>query len=209
VQVSELVPPERPDPTVQALLRFVPGVGANLAQWREDIYVRDRERTERLSAAAAEAVDLGDLLEAMDSDERVSDLFRAAVDAAIKTGDDDKIRLLGRALASGAMAEDDAAVEEAEQLLRIAVELEPVDLRALMLLRSDTYRPWVMLQQEMGASKPVVWAIMARLQRLGLVDEERDVRVSDPADPHDDLVDINETYSLSPLCEALLGLLRR
>jgi hypothetical protein len=208
--VAELVPPERPDPHVQALLRFVPGVGSNLARWREDVYVRDRERAERMSAAAAEDVDLGDLLEAMEEDERISDLFRAAVEAAIKTGDDDKIRLLGRALASGALAEDDSDVEEAEQLLRIAVELAPVDLRALLLLRrTDMRRPWVMIQEQMGASKPVAWAIMARLQRLGLVDEERDARVSDPEDPKDDAIEMDETYSLSPLCEALLGLLRR
>lgn len=204
------VPPERPDPHVQALLRFVPGVGKNLAQWREDVYVRDRERVERMSAAAADDVDLGDLLEAMEDDERISDLFRAAVEGAIKTGDDDKIRLLGRALASGALADDDAALEEAEQLLRIAVELDPVDLRALLLLRrSDMRRPWILIQEQMGASKAVAWAIMARLQRLGLVDEERDARISDPADPQDDLVEVDETYALSPLCDALLGLLRR
>lgn len=208
--MAGLVPPERPDPHVQALLRFVPGVGQNLAQWREDVYVRDRERVERMSAAAAEDVDLGDLLEAMEEDERISDLFRAAVEGVIRTGDDDKIRLLGRALGSGALADDDAALEEAEQLLRIAVELDPVDLRALLLLRrSDMRRPWILIQEQMGASKAVAWAIMARLQRLGLVDEERDARISAPADPQDDLVEVDETYTLSPLCDALLGLLRR
>lgn len=50
---------------------------------------------------------------------------------------------------------------------------------------------------------------MARLQRLGLVDEERDARISDPAVPQDDLVEVDEKYTLSPLCDALLGLLRR
>ncbi|MCU1437962.1 MAG: hypothetical protein JWP66_1049, partial [Naasia sp.] len=132
--MAESAAPERPDPHVQAMLRFIPGVGKNLAHWRDDVYVRDRERVERMSAAAADDVDLGDLLEAMEEDERISDLFRSAVEGAIKTGDDDKIRLLGRALASGALSEDDAALEEAEQLLRIAVELDPVDLRALLLL---------------------------------------------------------------------------
>lgn len=195
---------------MQALLRLVPGVGKTVAQWREDLYVRDRERAERLRAAAAEDMDLGDLLEAMQDDERISDLFRAAVDAAIRTGDEDKIRLLGRALASGALSNDDAALEEAEQLLRIAVELDPVDLRALLLLRrSDMRRPWVLIQERRGASKAVAWAIMARLQRLGLIDEERDARVADPADPQDDAVEIEETFTLSPLCDELLRLLRR
>jgi hypothetical protein len=123
-----------------------------------------------------------DLLEAMQEDDRVSDLFRAAVDAAMRTSDADKLKLLGRALASGALAAD-AQVAEAEQLLRTASELDPVDLRALLLLRrTHVRRPWTTLQEQMGVSKAVAWTIMARLQRLGLTDEERDAQLEDPQD---------------------------
>lgn len=48
---------------------------------------------------------------------------------------------------------------------------------------------------------------MARLQRLGLVDVETDARVSDPEDKSSDFVDIDETYNLTPTCDALLELL--
>jgi hypothetical protein len=200
--------PEPPDPTTQALLKLVPKVGGILAEWRQDTYERDLQRVRLMSEAAAEDIDLASLLEALRSNEELSDMFRQAVDAATRAASKDKLRLLGRALASGALAQDEAAVEEAEQLLRTAVELDPVDLRAILVLRETNMRqPWVVLQERLGATKPVAWGVMARLQRLGLIDVERDARVNDPEDKSSDFVDIHETYSLTPACEALLELL--
>jgi hypothetical protein len=148
------------------------------------------------------------MLEALHTDEALSDMFRQAIEAAVRTGSEDKLRLLGRALASGALAQDEAAVEESEQLLRAAVELDPVDLRALLALRAaNLRRPWVVLQERLGATKAVAWAVMARLQRLGLIDVERDARLDDPDDRASDLVEIDESYSFTPACDALLALL--
>lgn len=101
-----------------------------------------------MSEAAAEDIDLASLLEAIRTNEELSDMFRQAVDAAAHASSEDKLRLLGRALAIGALAQDEAAVEEAEQLLRTAVELDPVDLWAILLLRQANMRqPWVVLQE--------------------------------------------------------------
>lgn len=202
--------PEPPDPTTQALLKLVPKLGSVLADWRKDTYERDLNRVRTMSAAAGEKVDLADLLDALHTDEALSDMFRTAVEAATRAGDDDKLRLLGRALASGALAEDDAAVEEAEQLLRAAVELDPVDLRALLALRgANEGRPRVVLQERLGTTEAVAWAVLARLLRVGLVEVERDARVNDPDDRTSDLVDLEETYTVTPAGEALVALLDR
>lgn len=202
--------PEPPDPTTQALLKLVPKFGSVLADWRKDTYERDLNRVRTMSAAAGEKVALADLLDALHTDEALSDMFRTAVEAATRAGDDDKLRLLGRALASGALAEDDAAVEEAEQLLRAAVELDPVDLRALLALRgAKEGRPRVVLQERLGTTEAVAWAVLARLLRVGLVEVERDARVNDPDDRTSDFVDIEETYTVTPAGEALVALLDR
>jgi hypothetical protein len=124
--------PDRPDPTTQAMLRLIPGVGAVMAQWRDETYLRDKERVERMGAATAEVIDGEAVLRAIQEDERVSDMFRDVVSAAVRTGDDNKLGLLGRALASGALAKGDAAVDEAQQFLRIASELDPVEVEHLL-----------------------------------------------------------------------------
>lgn len=200
--------PEPPDPTTQALLKIVPKVGSVLAEWRQDTYERDLRRVQVMSEAAAEAVDLEALLDALHTDEVLSDMFRTAVEAAIRAGSEDKLRLLGRALASGALAKDDARVEEAEQLLRAAVELDPVDLRALLALRGAREgEPRAVLQNRLHTTEAVAWAVLARLLRVGLLEVERDARVNSPGDQASDFVDIDETYQVTPAGEALLALL--
>jgi hypothetical protein len=200
--------PEPPDPTTQALLKLVPKVGVVLAEWRQETYQRDLRRVTLMSEAAADEVDLASLLDALHTDEALSDMFRMAVEAATQASSEAKLKLLGKALASGALAEDDAAVEEAQQLLRAAVELDPVDLRALLALRGTAKRqPRVVLQEWLGTTEAVAWAVMARLLRVGLVDVERDARVNDPEDATSDFVDIQENYAVTPTGEALLELL--
>jgi hypothetical protein len=187
---------------------MVPKVGGVLAQWREETFVRDQERIERMSQGAAEAIDLGDLLEAMQEDERVSDMFRVAVDAAVRTGAEDKLHLLGRALAAGALAADDAAVDEAEQLLRTAVELDPVDLRALLVIEDTQSRhPRQILEEHLEISTAVALAVMARLQRLGLVAEEQNATLNDARDKTNEFVDIDQTYVLTALWDAMQAVL--
>src|SRR4051812_8521625 len=120
-----------PDPTSQALIRMVPNLGPVLATWRHETHERKQKRIEKLGAAAAEEIGVEQFFQQVASDERLTDMFDAAVDSAIATSSDAKIRLLGRVVAAGALADDEARVDEAEQLLRIALELDPVDLRAL------------------------------------------------------------------------------
>jgi hypothetical protein len=53
-----------------------------------------------------------ELRERLYSDERLRSLFDEAVDASARATTEEQARIVGRALASGAMAADDAAVDE-------------------------------------------------------------------------------------------------
>jgi hypothetical protein len=201
--------PDRPDPTTQAMLRLIPGVGAVMAQWRDETYLRDKERVERMGAATAEVIDGEAVLRAIQEDERVSDMFRDVMSAAVRTGDDNKLGLLGRALASGVLAKDDAAVDEAQQFLRIASELDPVDLRALLeLSKSDGIsQPWLTVRTRLDLTPALTDVVMARLHRLDLMEVERDAQVDYPSDPMNDSVTIDERWSLTPAASTILRLL--
>lgn len=197
-----------PDPTSQALLRLVPKLGPVVATWRQETYERKQRRAEQLGAAAAEGVGVQQLFEQIASDERLTDMFNAAVEASIATSSDAKIRLLGRALAAGATAADEAKVDEAEQLLRIALDLDPVDLRALRALErwhiSDAVYT---VAYALDISSAIAGSIVARLERLHLLSVERMASISDKKDPDDDQVDLEEEWRVTDTAAALVDLL--
>lgn len=197
-----------PDPTSQALLRLVPKLGPVVATWRQETHDRKQRRAEQLGAVAAEGLGVEQLFHQIAADERLTDMFNAAVDAAVSTSSDAKIRLLGRALALGATAEDRVQVDEAEQVLRIAVELDPVDLRALRALeRWRSTDAEGLVAYALGVGPAVAGPIVARLQRLHLIKVERLASVYDKKDPDDDQVNIDEEWSVTPTAAALFDLL--
>jgi hypothetical protein len=65
---------------------------------------------------------------------RLLDLAVAVVTAAAETALDAKIKTLGGALATGAMAADDAIVDEQRLLVRILADLEAPHVRVLVQL---------------------------------------------------------------------------
>lgn len=198
-----------PDPTTQALLRLIPKVGSVVATWRQETFERQQRRIEQLGIAAAEDLGAEALFEQIAASERLTDMFNAAVEAAVATGSEAKIRLLGRALSSGATAEDEAKVDEAEQLLRIAAELDPVDLRALRALeRRSTSSPSRKIMFALGISAATAGPIIARLERLHLLQAERSAVLNDKADPDDDSVNMDESWEVTETANELLDLLR-
>jgi hypothetical protein len=157
---------------------------------------------------APETLEFESLFEQIKTDERLSDMFSAAVDAAIATSSDAKIRLLGRAVAAGALAEDQAAIDEIEQLLRIAVELDPVDLRALRALERRRVPDAVaVVGYALDVGSAIAGVIVARLERLHLVRVERTAAIYDKQDPNDDSVDIDEQWCVTEAALDLLELL--
>lgn len=210
--------PEPPDPALQLALRLIPGFGDKLAQFNRDRYESRKARLEALRDAIAEDLTIDSLFDAISSNEEIADRFRAAVDAASRTTSAEKIRLLGKAVASGALAKDQAQVDISAQLLRLATEVEAVDLRGLIALRDWLHRVVTqpatealdaqqVLVSRLGWSPVLADPVLARLQRLGLVQLAQEAHVMFPEDKNDDQIEMIETWDVTPAGDALLELL--
>jgi hypothetical protein len=94
---------------------------------------RRHQRAGRAIAAAAAGAGMTpeELLDRILGDERLLDLAAAAVAAASETMIEAKIRALGRALASGALATDDTVVDEQRFLVDTLADLEAPHVRVL------------------------------------------------------------------------------
>lgn len=169
-----------------------------------------------MGAAAGEVMDIEELFKKVAEDERLGDMFQQAVVAAASSSSQERIRLLGRALATGALADDEASIDEAQELLRIAAELEAVDIRAMIALRivdpkaPDRYRgtdPDAYLQRRLGMTPAVAATVLARLRQLGLLDETTMTWINDPQDSDDDSVNLEVTTHLSDAASELLAVL--
>jgi len=69
------------------------------------------------------------------ADERLTDLFRMTMELAARSGSEQKLKALGKALASGVLANDDAAYEQSLLLMRTIGQLEAPDIRVLSLVQ--------------------------------------------------------------------------
>lgn len=211
--VTDPPSPELPDPRIQFFTRLIPTLGQPLAQYRRDLWEREARRVEAMATAAGERISVEALFEAIRSDERVEGMFRAAVESAQRATSDAKVRLLGRALASGVLANDDALVDEAEVLLRVAAQLEGPEIRALVVLDrlsadyghrlSDCFSPLI----ERGFIRAIVDPIVGRLVHLGLLVTESEGRLDDPADRSNEFVDVDQTWVVTPAALKLIKLL--
>ena len=101
-------------------------------------YIQDAPRRawSRVKEATDEAVDVfgndaEQLLERIRSNDRLLWLFDGTVDAAARASTEQKARALGRALAEGALASDDAQLDQAALMTRIISDVEPIDIRVL------------------------------------------------------------------------------
>jgi hypothetical protein len=101
-----------------------------------------RRRAERVyELAAVEAgISPEELLQRILGDERLLGLAAAVVAAASETALDAKIRALGRALATGALAADEAVVAEQRLLVNILADLEAPHVRLLAQLAKPNVR---------------------------------------------------------------------
>jgi hypothetical protein len=76
---------------------------------------------------------LEQLLDTVNSDERLQWMLDTAMDAASRAATLQKTRALGRALAEGALVSDDARLDQAALMMRIISDVEPIDCRVLAL----------------------------------------------------------------------------
>ena len=119
-----------------------------------------RRQAEVILQVAAEAAgrSLDDLLERITSDPRRLQLFAAATKAAAETTLEAKIRVLGRALATGALANDDALVEQQRFLVGILADLEALHLRVLAQL-AQPHPSGRVLEAPRGPDERPGWAV--------------------------------------------------
>jgi hypothetical protein len=102
---------------------------------REALALRRRRGERAYELATAEAgMSPEELLQRILADQRLMDLAVLAVTAASETALDAKIQALGRALATGALATDEAVVDQQRLLVGILADLEAPHLRVLAQL---------------------------------------------------------------------------
>jgi hypothetical protein len=201
-------PPEGPDPYSQALLRLVPRVGPIAAQLRDELFERDQRRYNAFRSAVAHALDLDELARLLLEHERFGDLLRDSIEAALRTRDEQKIRLLAKAFTSGVLADDEARVDEAEQQTRLIAELDPVDLRAVLVLRDRgrSYgHPVTCLARELRLTGATANLVYARLERNGLVETQTLASINQEDAPGE--VEVGESWGLSATAKAILELM--
>jgi hypothetical protein len=140
--------------------------------------------------------------------ERFSDLLRDSVEAALRTRDERKIRLLAKAFASGALADDEAAVDEAEQQTRLIADLDPVDLRAVLVLRDRSRgygHPVTCIARELRLTGATAHLVYARLERNGLVETQTLASINPDDTPGE--VEVGASWGLSATAKSILQLM--
>jgi len=164
------------------------GVSAAMLDYIQDTPVRALRKVKVATDEAAQRYgDPDRLLARISEDERLLWQFDSTVGAASRAATDQKARALGRALANGALARDDAKIDEAAFVTRVLADLEPVDVRVLAVLvdlahgrnvppeaqPADERRPAHLYYQDLatitGVSRLILGGPLAALRRHGLV----------------------------------------
>jgi hypothetical protein len=97
-------------------------------------------------AAKAAGFTPGEFVDRIANDPKKLQLLASAVDAARTSGWEARVRVIGAALASGALTDDPALVDEENRWIEILANVEPADLRIVNhLLREDPERPGHMI----------------------------------------------------------------
>jgi hypothetical protein len=110
------------------LKRLVMGVGAELSE-----SVRQRQ-TDTLFWAIREGIPVDEMEARINASKRTELLTGIALDAAARTAWDDKVRTLGRSLASGLLADDNATIDTEQMTIAAIADIEGPQLAMLELL---------------------------------------------------------------------------
>lgn len=107
---------------------LVEGVWAELSE-----SARQRQ-TDVLFWAIREGIPVGEMEERMNASERTQLLTGVSLVAASRTAWEDKVRTLGRSLASGLLAEDDAKIDAEQMIIAAIANIEGPQLAMLELM---------------------------------------------------------------------------
>jgi hypothetical protein len=173
---------------------------------------RRRRATEALDEASRESGHtVDDLLTFAGQDDRRSELAFRALTAASQATLDEKVRALGRALATGVLAADDAIVDRETYVVDALSALQPPHVRVLEILEKPPIRQengriyrsvdlaWTPanVESRYPQAKSVIGALFATLSAIGAV---KDIALG--------TLDYEATYELSDFGRLLLARLR-
>jgi hypothetical protein len=193
-------------------IQAIPWVGPFIEAYRRETWDRDAERFRALVEEATSRASLSpeEFLQDVTRDSHLHDAFTDAVQGALSTSDERKIRALGRLLGDG-MRADDAQVDIARIVIRELSRLEVPHLRVLETMHNPPERenesrinPGTPLGASQlrefypGASN-VMDALLTHLETSGLilnVDENAGIRT-----------EARGRFVLTPLGSNLLGYL--
>lgn len=128
-----------------------------------------------MATSAMEGSGLGfeELLFRITESEQLSILFAMAVEAAQRSHLEAKARALGRAVASGALLGDDAALDEAQLVTATLAALEVPHIRALLSLSEAGAAPdkaaATLIKEDLQTDTGAAQAILAVLTHQGLI----------------------------------------
>jgi hypothetical protein len=102
--------------------------------WAELSESARQRQTDALFWAIRNGVPVEEMGDRIDASERTQLLTGFALSAATRTAWDDKVRTLGRSLASGLLAEDDATIDTEQMIISAVTDIEAPQLAMLDLL---------------------------------------------------------------------------
>lgn len=187
------------------MLRLVPRVGQVFATWRAERY---QERVTLFLEESFKGLTEDDVADAIrDRPDFADDLDRGLA-AAAATPSEEKIRLLAKVLRAELAAKDQAAVDNVQQILRVAIELDPVDIRALVAMGENPREdPGKVAREYLRVNDATAYAIRSRLVRLGLTEMSTEATIASPQDNDDDQVYVEQSWDTTPVFDALMLLL--
>lgn len=176
-------------PEVRLALRLLsPSRADAIISYLDDRSERKRARLEKFadSAEIASGRSFEELLDSSSHSERHSDLAEEILGEASSTSQVWKMQALGRALASGLLADDDAALDEVQMLLSALKDLESPHVRVLLRLFTDGDRYRGVADFEIAAMFPngvsLSYPLLKTLERHGLAGPLADDQIKGPDD---------------------------
>jgi hypothetical protein len=161
-------------PELKLLFRHVPMIGNAWAEYVDDCIKREQDRLRRVAEEfeVASGASFQDLLEAVKGDEQLADLMADVITAATEAGSTKKLKALGRALAAGYLANDEAAVDVSRLLVTIVADMDPAHVKVLDYLATRGARHKPVYDYELAGLFPngvtVIYGLLKRLESLGL-----------------------------------------
>lgn len=147
----------------------------------DQVLRRRLERTQEAADAASEfsGRSFDELINIASGDDQRLEIIGRAVQAAALSSDFATIRALGRLLATGVLATDDAKVDESLRIISTLATLDPIDVKVLERMcapgstwhvqRTDDNSHRRSIAEEFPQAETVIDHVVARLSQQGLI----------------------------------------